>query len=222
MTTTMTMVAEVLAGVAEAVAAMAIDTHHHQWAHIRLPRTPPKNINQPSILINHHRTPTPFRIAISIGKIYCPLPYYCHDHGMRQPTSSAKCYNQPCQPVTCYHVRSAKHHSNRVYFGSISIAIILATVPFARCYSVADGSPIRIRCEIICASSTQCNGPKWKRCAHPADHSVVQPILNDQCTVENSVQFVKRHRRGQNADKSSVFFIIFPQRFHFVALLFFV
>lgn len=150
----------VVAVLAEAAAAMAIDIHHHQWAHIRLHRMHRKNINRISILTSHHITTMPFRIAISIVKIYCRLPFYCHDHGMRPPMNSAKCYNQLCQPVICCHVRCAKHHLNRVYFVSISIDIIRAIVPFVRYYSVDVDLHIRIRFAIICVSNTQCNGPK--------------------------------------------------------------
>lgn len=189
MTTTMTKVMVEVVGVA---AAMAIGTHHHRLVHIRqLHRMHPKNSKQQMSISPSQRSSTtmPSHCVISIVKIYCRLPFYYPDHGMRRPMNWTKCYNHQYRLVTYCHVHCVMHHWNHVYFDSISIDTIHVIVPFVRCYNVDVGLPIRIQFEIICASSTPCNGPRWRQCAHRAAHSVVWPILNDQF-IENAFHFV--------------------------------
>lgn len=190
MTTTMTKatVEVVVVG----AAAMVIDTHHHRLVHIRrLHRMHPRNTKQQMSILPSQRSSTamPSHCVISIVKIYCRLPFYYHDHGMPRPTNWMKCYNHQYRQATYCHVHFATHLWNHVYFDSISIDTIRAIVPFVRCYSVAVDLPIRIQFEIICASNTPCNGPRWRQCALRAAHLVVWPISNDQF-IENAFPFV--------------------------------
>lgn len=190
------------------------DIHRHQWVHIHR-QMHPRKINRMSILRNHHppphatTTPMPFRIVINNVTIYCQLPYCYRDRVMHRPMNWVKCYNRLYRPVIYFHAHCAKHRLNHGYFDSIWIGIIRAIVPFVRCYSVDAGLLIRIQWEIICASNTQCNGPKWKRCAHRAARLVVLPILNDQLLIENAFVFVFALFSASTANKFTIFIITY-------------
>lgn len=192
-----------------------IDIHRHQWVHIHR-RMHPRKINRMSIIISHPApyTTMPFHIVINSSSvtIYCPLPFYYRDRiVMHRPQSWMKCYNPPYRPVICFHALYAKHHLSLVYFDSIWIGTIRAIVPFVRCCNVAVDLPIRIRLGITCASNTQCNGLKWRRCDHRVARLVALPILNDQLLIENAFVFIVFAHRQHMANKFTFSFTPFSR-----------